>query len=189
MSEEIRDADTDPKIWLFAITDFDPRAAAKCYPLVFMYILNEATKLHPDFTVGPVGAVMQIVKDHVGAHKLEGAVEFLSAEIANQLLCRIHERYPYEKGYSAMHIAMMTLARGIQEAHDAQAEDAALSAGELTETSERVLRALAAMTGEMMVDYYPADQLAQQLGLTVEEIRRHLRVLAEHGLVEKLPEN
>ena len=33
-NDPILDADTDPKIWLFAITGFNPSDAAHCYPRV-----------------------------------------------------------------------------------------------------------------------------------------------------------
>ena len=116
--DPIRDADTDPKIWLFAAPLFGPLAAAQCYPLVFMTILNDAAEAMPKAAIGPVAECLRFVADHVGAHELEGAAQFLAAEIGEQLLFRINQRYPAAEGYSPVHIALMTLYRAIRDSHN-----------------------------------------------------------------------
>lgn len=48
---------------------------------------------------------------HSGVHELTSTAEFLAAEIADQLLTRINNRYPVTQGYHPVHIALMTPGR------------------------------------------------------------------------------
>ena len=119
----IGDADTDPKRWLFAGQMFEPIAAAHCYPLVFMTILNDAAEATPNAPLSSLGIgdeELAFVANHAGAHELHGAAQFLAAEIGGQLLTRINERYPVGRGYSPLHIAQTTLYHAIRDAHDEQ---------------------------------------------------------------------
>jgi RIO-like serine/threonine protein kinase len=57
----------------------------------------------------------------------------------------------------------------------------------VTKAQRRVLEELYAMT--RAVGYSPEAELARLLGMTEDEVRRHLRALAKLGLVEQLSEN
>ena len=56
---------------------------------------------------------------------------------------------------------------------------------ELTETHARVLRALMEATEGVRGDYFHEAQLARDLGMNVEDVRRYLHELTFWGLVEE----
>jgi DNA-binding IclR family transcriptional regulator len=53
-------------------------------------------------------------------------------------------------------------------------------------TQRRVLRELAEVT-RPGGDSFPEERLAKRLDMPVEEVRRHLQVLADIGMVEEAP--
>jgi hypothetical protein len=125
----IRDADTNPDIWLHARDLFDPRAASQCYPHVFATLLGDL-----DGTGATVEQLTEVLPDddwleflmlHIGTIKCEpeGALTFFVTEIIEQMLRRINERYPVTKGYSPVHIALVAVYRAIREAHDEVADE------------------------------------------------------------------
>jgi predicted ArsR family transcriptional regulator len=57
----------------------------------------------------------------------------------------------------------------------------------VTKAQRRVLEELYAMRGPF--SYSPEAELARQLGMTEDEVRRHLRALAKLGRGERLAEN
>jgi DNA-binding Lrp family transcriptional regulator len=125
--DPIRDADTNPDIWLHALDLFEPLAAAQCYPHVFMTLLEDLEDLEgTDVTVGDLAEVLpdddwpDLLKTHVGIIKCEpqGALKFFATEIVEQMLRRINERYPVTEGYSPVHIALAAVYRAMRAAYD-----------------------------------------------------------------------
>jgi len=127
--DPIRDADTQPDTWLHAAAMFEPLAAAQCYPMVFSTILasldgteipvSDLTKILPD------DGWLDFLKGHATlvTRELQGPQEFLAAEIVEQMLRRINERYPVTKGYSPVHIALVAVYRAMRAAHDKVGEE------------------------------------------------------------------
>jgi DNA-binding Lrp family transcriptional regulator len=127
--DPIRDADTNPDIWLHARDQFEPRAASQCYPHVFAILMGEL-----DGTGATVEELTEVLPDddwmeflmlHIGIIKCEpeGVLTFFVTEIIEQMLRRINERYPAAKGYSPVHIALVAIYRAIREAHDEVADE------------------------------------------------------------------
>lgn len=48
----------------------------------------------------------------------QAALTFLAAEIVEQLLHRINDRYPVDQGYSPVHIAIVAVYRAMRAAYD-----------------------------------------------------------------------
>jgi hypothetical protein len=122
--DPIRDADTNPDIWLHARDVFEPIAVTQCYPYVFMTLLEDL-----EGTGATVGDLTRVLPDddwldflraHAGIIKCEpqDALKFFATEIATQMVLRINERYPVIKGYSPVHIALVAVCRAMRAAHD-----------------------------------------------------------------------
>lgn len=103
---------------------FEPRAAAQCYPHVFMTLLEDLEGT--DATVGDLTRALSdddwldFLRTHAGIIKCEpqDALKFFATEIIEQMLPRINERYPVTEGYSPVHIALVSVYRTKRAAHD-----------------------------------------------------------------------
>lgn len=130
--DPVGDADTNPDTWLHARDQFEPLAAAQCYPYVFLALMerlegtgavvDDVTRvLHDD-------SWLDFVRLHAGMVKCEpqDALMFLAGEIVEQMLRRINAQYPVTKGYSPVHIALVAVYRAMRAGHDRMARATAM---------------------------------------------------------------
>jgi hypothetical protein len=106
--DPVRDADTNPDTWLHAPDLFAPRAAAQCYPHMFMILLEVLKVLDPSANVGDLirtpsdDDLLDLLTTQLGIFTCppEDVLMFLAKEVIVPMVLRINERYPVTKGCS-----------------------------------------------------------------------------------------